>query len=121
MLGHAHAEVTVRHYARAREDAAERAAELLERLAQQPRGAGLADAMRPRVPVALAWRRVYTRQPSRVYTQQPTRVSPEWCGETSGCTYATDGITGGLRNWSGRPPRRVIYRDFTPVQERRER
>src|SRR5215218_7747302 len=31
MLGHAHAEVTARHYARAGEDAAERAAEALER------------------------------------------------------------------------------------------
>jgi hypothetical protein len=31
MLGHAHAKVTARHYARAGEDAAERAAEALER------------------------------------------------------------------------------------------
>jgi hypothetical protein len=36
MLGHAHAEVTARHYARTGEDAAERAAEALERELLQP-------------------------------------------------------------------------------------
>ena len=36
MLGHAHAQVTARHYARAGEDAAERAAEALERELLQP-------------------------------------------------------------------------------------
>jgi hypothetical protein len=36
MLGHAHAEITARHYARAGEDAAKRAAEALERELLQP-------------------------------------------------------------------------------------
>ena len=36
LLGHAHAEVTARHYARTGEDAAKRAAEALERELLQP-------------------------------------------------------------------------------------
>ena len=87
--------------------------EALARLAQHPRGAGLAQALRPHVPAALVWRRPYTRQ--------LTRVSPEWCWRDFRLHLSHGRNQGTPARLERAALRWAIYRNFTPAQERRER
>jgi transposase-like protein len=87
--------------------------EALERLAQQGRGGGLAQALRPHVAAALVWRRPYTRA--------LVRVSPEWCWRDFRLHLSHGRNHGTPARLERAALRWAIYRNFTPAQERRER
>ena len=87
--------------------------EARDRLAQHPRGGGLAQALRPHVAAALVYRRPYTRA--------LLRVSPEWCWRDFRLHLSHGRNHGTAARLERAALRWAIYHNFTPAQERRER